>query len=89
MHLIQGVKTWRYISPSVARGLGVAGQPVPQYYFHRPLKVLMGEGFAAGFVVDGLEEPVFEPPDKKDPTLSWKDFGEIPPVLVVRMRNLR
>jgi len=89
MHTIQAIKTWRYITPSVASGLGVVGQPVPQYYFHRPLSVLFGAGFQAGFVVDGIEEPVFEPSAERGQTLSWLDFREIPPVIVARMRKLR
>jgi len=82
------VKIRGYMTPSVARGAAIAGQPEPQLYFDRPLHVLLGAGFAAGFVVDGLEERAFAPdnPPGRNP-LGWNGkFSEIPPVLVVRMR---
>ncbi|MCC7355236.1 MAG: class I SAM-dependent methyltransferase [Anaerolineae bacterium] len=82
------VKVFRYISSTLAHGLGIRGQPRPQIYFHRPLQVLLGAAFDAGFVLDGLEEPAFPPdhPVGKNP-LSWgANFSEIPPVLVARLR---
>lgn len=88
LHTKRAIKTWRYITPSTARGIGVQGQPVPQYYFHRPLSLLFGAGFAVGLVIDGLEEPVFEPGHDSSKTLSWEDFREIPPVIVARMRKV-
>jgi 2-polyprenyl-3-methyl-5-hydroxy-6-metoxy-1,4-benzoquinol methylase len=82
------VKTSRYMTPSVRHGLAIIGQPRPQLYFDRPLHVLFGAAFEAGFVLDGLEERAF-PPDHapaRNP-LSWSgSFSEIPPVLVARMR---
>jgi 2-polyprenyl-3-methyl-5-hydroxy-6-metoxy-1,4-benzoquinol methylase len=85
---IYSVKVFRYITPSVARGVAIPGQPKAQLYFHRPLQVLLGTGFKAGFVLDGLEERAFPPdhPPGKNP-LSWgANFSEIPPVLVARLR---
>lgn len=82
------IKVWGYMTPSVAHGVAIAGQPRPQLYFDRPLHQLLGAGFAAGFVVDGLEERAFSPdnPPGRNP-LGWNGkFSEIPPVLVVRMR---
>jgi len=82
------VKVYGYIRPTVTHGLAMRGQPQAQLIFHRPLEVLLGAGFAAGFVVDGLEEPAF-PADHPAgrPPLSWgANFSEIPPVLVVRMQ---
>lgn len=82
------VKIRGYMTPSMAHGLAIVGQPQPQLYFDRPLHQLLGAGFAAGFVVDALAERAFPPdaPVGRDP-LSWNgNFSEIPPVLVVRMR---
>jgi ubiquinone/menaquinone biosynthesis C-methylase UbiE len=82
------VKIFRYITPSVAHGAAIPGQPQAQLYFHRPLQVLLGAGFKAGFVLDGLEERAFPPdhPPGKNP-LGWgANFSEIPPVLVGRLR---
>jgi 2-polyprenyl-3-methyl-5-hydroxy-6-metoxy-1,4-benzoquinol methylase len=85
------VKVSGYITPSVARGAAIRGQPQAQLLFHRPLQVLFEAGFAAGFVLDGLEERAFpaDHPAGRNP-LGWgANFSEIPPVLVARMRLLR
>ena len=85
---VYSVKVFGYISSTVAYGLAIPGQPAPQPIFHRPLGTLLGAGFEAGFVLDGLEERAF-PPDHPAGTkhLSWGgNFSEIPPVLVARMR---
>ncbi len=85
-----GVKVLRYKSLGESKGLGVVGQPLAQYYFHRTLSDLFGACFAAGFVIDGLEEPAFESGDDPDPrrAFSWSNYSEIPPALVVRCRLL-
>ncbi len=84
------MKVTGYMSPSVKMGLAIPGQQRPHPYFHRPLQMLLGAGFAAGFVMDGLEERAFPPdhPKGRSP-LGWgPEFSEIPPVMVVRMRFL-
>ena len=75
-----------YLTPIVKKSEGIIGQPVPQYYYHRPIHVLFQSCFEAGFVADGIEEPAFPKPDKKEAHVSWDDMPEIPPVLVVRMK---
>ena len=82
------IRVYSYISPTMNKGLGVIGQPAPQYYFHRPLSVLLNACFAAGFVLDGLEEPAFDQATDGNRPFSWANFKEIPPVLVARMRLL-
>jgi hypothetical protein len=62
------------------------GQPVAQYYFDRPISLLFGSCFRAGFVLDGLEEPVFDEGAEAKRPLGWGHYREIPPVLVARMR---
>ena len=82
------IKTSTYITPTTYRGIGIRGQPVPTRYFHRPLSQLFQSCFDAGFVIDGLEEPVFESKPNEKRSLSWTNFGEIPPVLVARTRRM-
>lgn len=82
------VKVFGYITPTIARGAAISGQPEPQLYFERPLSVLLGACFKAGFVLDALEEPAFPPdhPAGRNP-LSWNgNYSEIPPVLIARLR---
>jgi 2-polyprenyl-3-methyl-5-hydroxy-6-metoxy-1,4-benzoquinol methylase len=81
-----GVKISQYLTPFARKSEGIIGQPVPQYYFHRPLQVLLEAGFDAGFLVDRLEEPRFASPKARRAGVRWADMPEIPPVLVVRMR---
>ena len=83
------VKTTRYMTPKAARALAMQGQPEPHPNFDRPLHMLLGAAFRAGFVVDGLEERAF-PSDMehKGHPLGWgANFAEIPPVMVVRVRR--
>jgi 2-polyprenyl-3-methyl-5-hydroxy-6-metoxy-1,4-benzoquinol methylase len=83
-----GVKVASYILPAAQRGLGMIGQPTPQIYFHRPLSMLLNACFDAGFVLDRLEEPVFESDARSDRPLGWQNYREIPPVLIARLRAL-
>jgi 2-polyprenyl-3-methyl-5-hydroxy-6-metoxy-1,4-benzoquinol methylase len=81
-----GIKITQYIRNTVAKGLGVIGQPEPQLYFHRPISDYLKSCIQAGFVLDGMEEPVFPGDLKHEHPFSWANFKEIPPVLIVRMR---
>jgi SAM-dependent methyltransferase len=84
------VKVSRYLTPYTQVGTAIHGQPVPHPYFHRPLGLLLGDAFDAGFVLDAVEERSFPPDDTGGSTpLSWNGrFSEIPPVLVARLRRL-
>jgi 2-polyprenyl-3-methyl-5-hydroxy-6-metoxy-1,4-benzoquinol methylase len=81
------VKISKYLSLGPHKGLAIIGQPVPQYYFDRPLHVLFNSCFRASFVLDGLEEPAFGPDVQGSRPFS-RVFTDIPPVLVARMRLL-
>jgi SAM-dependent methyltransferase len=80
------VKIGRYVNPFTYRGVGIPGQPELHPYFHRPLNLLLKPFFAAGFVLDALEEPAFGPNSSDSNVLSWSNFNEIPPALVARLR---
>jgi len=80
------IRVTRYRTLGPQTGVAVPGQPVPHYYFHRPLHALLGACFAAGFVLDGLEEPAFEREPAQPHTLRWQNCPEIPPVLIARLR---
>jgi len=86
--LVYSVKVSKYIQPMTEKGIGIIGQPIPQYYFHRPMSVLFNTCFAEGFVLDGLEEPVFDQAAEGKRPVSWEHYTEIPPVLVARVRLL-
>jgi hypothetical protein len=67
-------------------GVALEGQPVVQWYFHRPLSELLQSWFRHHFVLDGIEEPVL-PPDAVPPGSTSAVFTEVPPILVARMRR--
>jgi 2-polyprenyl-3-methyl-5-hydroxy-6-metoxy-1,4-benzoquinol methylase len=83
------IKLTEYSRPAAWKGEAIAGQPDLQYYFHRPLSVLFDACFEAGFVLDGLEEPVFGDDEPAKDALGWANLKEIPPILVARMRPAR
>lgn len=82
------IKVRDYIHPTVARAAAIRGQPRAQPVFHRPLQALFGAAFAAGFVIDALEEPAFPPDHPEDRyALGWgPNYASIPPVLIARVR---
>lgn len=83
------IRVSEYLYSSPQKGIAMIGQPTPHYYFDRPLHVLFNACFRAGLVLDGLEEPAFDPShDGTRPTrlLGWGHYREIPPVLAARLR---
>ena len=85
LQTVHYAKVSEYITPKAGLGLGISGQPTPQYYFDRPLSILFRTFFDVGFVMNGLEEPVDRACATSGQTLSWSNFSEIPSVLAVRM----
>jgi 2-polyprenyl-3-methyl-5-hydroxy-6-metoxy-1,4-benzoquinol methylase len=81
------VKVVRYMTSGTSRGIGIVGQPVEQFYFHRPLHALLEPFFRNGLVVDDLEETAFTDSSNARGPLCWDHYPEIPPVLVVRLRT--
>jgi len=77
----------RYRTLGVETGIGIKGQPRPQYYFHRTLADLLSSAFRHGLVMDGIEEPYFGPPEPGDRALSMRHFSETPMVLAIRLRG--
>jgi 2-polyprenyl-3-methyl-5-hydroxy-6-metoxy-1,4-benzoquinol methylase len=80
------VRVSGYIHPLTHKGVAMIGQPVPQYYFHRPLSLLLNPAFAAGFVLDGLAEPVYPPPSEGEGSLFEHVYSDMPAAFVARLR---
>ncbi|MGZ4151773.1 MAG: class I SAM-dependent methyltransferase [Actinomycetota bacterium] len=80
------VRVSTYIRESASQGVGIVGQPEPQWYFDRPLSALLRPFLGAGLVLDALDEPVFdeETAARFDERELWT---EIPPVLAARLRR--
>ncbi|MBV9230304.1 MAG: class I SAM-dependent methyltransferase [Chloroflexi bacterium] len=84
------IKVTKYLHSGPQKGVGIPGEPIPHYYFDRPLHILFNACFRADLVLDGLEEPAFNHPHDGSQggrrLLSWTNYSEIPPVLVARLR---
>ena len=84
------IKVTRYLHTGPQKAVAMLGQPASHYYFDRPLHVLFNACFRAGLVVDGLEEPAFNHPQDGSKmghmAISWVNYKEVPPELVVRLR---
>jgi SAM-dependent methyltransferase len=83
----KALKVVTYLGLAPARGLAMIGQPEPHWYFNRPLHAYLTPAFAAGLVLDAVEEPGFTPGSAEvSRPFSWANFPEIPPVLAGRLR---
>lgn len=87
---VYSVKVSHYMTPSHDRTVALVGQPKPQIIFHRPLEVLLGPVFEAGFVLTALEERAFpkDHPSSRNPLAWGGQLSEIPPVLIARCKLL-
>ena len=81
----RGLLVTRYGTPEAGEGVAIAGQPVNQMYFDRPLSLLLAPFFDAGLAMDGIAEPTY-PVSATTAVLDWTGLPEIPPVLAVRLR---
>lgn len=82
---VYSVKMSRYGTTATMKGTAIVGQPVEQWYFHRPLAEILRPFFQQGFVLDALEEPLLDPSGQTPGSPSFV-FTEIPGVLVARLR---
>jgi ubiquinone/menaquinone biosynthesis C-methylase UbiE len=80
-----GVRISNYLVEKSSLGIGMAGQPRPQIYFHRPLSTILSYFFQNGFMLDALEEPSFKDIEKSN-NINENVFRQIPPVLICRLR---
>lgn len=81
---IYSVKVSSYGRSSTGKGIGIPGQPVEQWYFHRPLWMILKPFFDHGFALEGLEEPLLGP-DHGKPGTPMYVYTQLPGVLVARM----
>jgi len=83
---VYSVKVSSYGTSSRGKGVAIRGQPVAQWYFHRPLWMILRPFFENGFALDGLEEPLVDPEHAKAGSPSYV-YTELPGVLAARMRR--
>ncbi|NME68474.1 class I SAM-dependent DNA methyltransferase [Flammeovirga aprica] len=74
----EGLLIKNYIKNSTSKGVALEEQPEEQFYFHRPISEYSKLAFKYKFVIDAIEEPVFDRGDL---------FSKIPPVIIFRLRR--
>lgn len=79
-----GIQTFEYITPKEHQVTILSGNNKKAYHFHRPLSMILNSCFAAGFVLDGMEEPVF----KREENSGDFEWCEIPPSIILRLKKL-
>ena len=82
----RSIRLLTYKSTGAAKGIAMIGQPRTQWYFDRTLADIFTACFAAGLVLDGIEEPTFSSEESSDRAFGWRSYHEFPPVLVARLR---
>jgi 2-polyprenyl-3-methyl-5-hydroxy-6-metoxy-1,4-benzoquinol methylase len=85
--ITHSLKIKAYLDIPPVKAVGATNEPAPHYYYHRPLHELLGSAFAAGFVLDGVEEPGFDRESSDPMRLTfWTNVWQMPPVLAGRLR---
>lgn len=79
------VKICDYLIEKRNLGIGMMGQPTPQYYFHRPVSTTLKYFFENGFVLDAYEEPSFVNIENSN-SIRKNAYKYIPPALICRLR---
>jgi SAM-dependent methyltransferase len=75
----------QYTTPGSCESIGIKGQPVPHFMFHRPLSAYITLFCSFGFVLDGMEEPTFR---KEESGYGKFEWDEIPPAIVLRFKKV-
>jgi ubiquinone/menaquinone biosynthesis C-methylase UbiE len=85
---VYSVKVSSYGRAFTSMRVALPGQPVKQWYFHRPLWMILEPFFEHGFAIDGLEEPLVAASERERPGTPEYVFTQLPGVLVARLRRL-
>lgn len=78
------VQVAKYLTPEPMELIGIHGQPVPHFIFHRPIAYYINLFVQCGFVLDGWEEPSFAPDEDSARRFDWY---ELPPAVIFRFRK--
>lgn len=82
------IKVSRYLSWDVTKGMAISSQPVQQYYWHRPIHALLNPAFAAGLLLDRMEEPGMKNgASGRSGAFDWANY-DMPPLLFARLRKM-
>ncbi|KAL8365481.1 hypothetical protein RB595_004342 [Gaeumannomyces hyphopodioides] len=80
------IRDYLFVPPM--KGIALPGQPAKQPCFHRPLHEIFRPFFAAGLVMDAMEEPAFTDEDHDpDRIEASRNYTQLPAILSFRMRR--
>ena len=82
-----GLTITRYLSRYVTHGVTNTAQQERQIYFHRPMHELLADAFAAGLVLDGMEELAAPQQPLEESRLIWNALPDIPMAVALRFRR--
>lgn len=78
----RGIKIYSYKNETTQKTLILANNEMTAIHYHRPLSSIMNILSKSGFMLDAIEEPVFEYTNEEQ--FEW---CEIPPVIIYRARK--
>ena len=82
------ITSWDYLDATPDMGLSVRKQAEKQYFFDRPIGMLLNAFFEHGLVMDRLEEPVFPDEVENPRPTGWANFKLIPFSMACRLRRI-
>ena len=81
------ITTWDYLDGTPDRGFSLRNQAEKQYFFDRPIGMLLNVFFEHGLVLDRLEEPVFPAEVEARRPTGWANFNLMPFSMACRLRR--
>jgi 2-polyprenyl-3-methyl-5-hydroxy-6-metoxy-1,4-benzoquinol methylase len=81
------VKINNYLKSYKFKGIGIIGQPVAQYYFHRPLSEMLGVCFKNRFYLYDFREPSFKDGEVK--SIFNNVYKDIPPAIICGFKLMK
>ena len=82
------ITSWDYLDATPDMGLSVRKQAEKQYFFDRPIGMLLNAFFEHGLVMDRLEEPVFPDEVENPRPTGWANFKLMPFSMACRLRRI-
>jgi ubiquinone/menaquinone biosynthesis C-methylase UbiE len=82
------ITSWDYLDATPDMGFSHRNQTEKQYFFDRPIEMLLNVFFEHGMVMDRLEEPAFHDEMKGSRSTAWANFKLMPFFMAVRLRRI-
>ncbi len=84
---LYALKITDYLGLGMQYAIGAKGEPGGHYVFHRSLGELFSTCFVHGWVMDGLEEAAFPPPEDAGSPILFAHYHRFPMLLGFRLKR--